>query len=53
MRKSRWNEQQIVAALKEAEAGIPMGELCRRPEISEGTFYRWKAKYGNLEENES
>jgi putative transposase len=39
--------------LKEAEAGMPLTDLCRRLGVSEGTFYRWKAKYGGLEVNEA
>jgi len=37
-----------VAVLKEADAGVSIGELCRRLGVSEGTFYRWKTKYGGL-----
>ena len=49
MRRSRYTEEQIVAILKEHEAGLSTEELCRRHGISQKTFYRWKAKYGGLE----
>lgn len=49
MRRSRYTEEQIVALLKEQEAGVRTEELCRRQGISQQTFYRWKAKYGGLE----
>ena len=49
MKKSRYTEEQIVGALKESEARLETGELCRRHGISRQRFYRWKAKYGGLE----
>ena len=48
-----FSEEQIVGVLKEAEAGVPMKDLCRRIGISGATFYHWKAKYGGLEVNEA
>ena len=46
--KKRHSEEQITMALRQAEAGMPVGELCRKLGVSEPTFYRWKKKYGSL-----
>ena len=52
MARKRYTEEQIIAVLNEAEAGAKTGELCRRQGMSEGTFYKWKAKYAGLTLNE-
>ena len=53
MRQGRFSEEQIVAILKEAEAGgSKVAELCRRHGISDATFYNWRSKYGGLEVSE-
>jgi putative transposase len=53
VRKSRFNEEQIIGLLKESEAGTDPSELCRRHGIARGSLYRWKAKYGGMEVSEA
>ncbi len=48
MKKSKFTEQQIVFALKQAETGIPVAEVCRKIGISEATFFNWKRKFSGL-----
>jgi putative transposase len=52
LKKSRFTEQQIVYAIKQVEAGVPISELCRKYGISQQTFYRWRKKYGGLAPSE-
>ena len=49
MKQKRFNVEQIVAVLKQAEAGVPLAELLRRVGVSQQTFYRWKRQYVGLE----
>lgn len=49
MKRTRFSESQIVAILKQADAGLKVKDLCREHGISEATYYNWKAKYGGLE----
>lgn len=53
MKKSRFNEEQIIGILKEHEAGKKVADLAREHGISEGTFYSWKSKYGGLDVSEA
>ncbi len=52
MKGKRFSEEQIIAVLKEGEAGIKTPDLCKRHGITPQTYYRWKSKYGGLEESE-
>jgi len=47
--KKRFTEQQIVAILKEGEAGVAVKEICRKRNISDATFYTWRKKYRGME----
>src|SRR2546427_7411545 len=48
MKRSTFSEEQIVSAIRQAEAGTPVGDLCRQLGVSEATFYAWKKKYAHL-----
>jgi len=47
--KKRYSEEQIIGFLKEAEAGVPTKELCRRHGFSEASFYAWRSKFGGMD----
>ena len=49
MRRSRFSEEQIIAILKEQEAGLATAEVCRKHGVSPASFYKWKAKFGGLD----
>jgi putative transposase len=53
MKRLRFTEDQIIAVLREQEAGLKTAEVCRKHGISDATFYKWKAKYGGLEVSEA
>ena len=49
MKKSRFTDSQIMAALKRVEAGLAVPEICRELGISTATFYKWRAKFGGMD----
>ena len=49
MKRSRFKEEQIIAILREQEAGRPTADVCRKHGVSSATFYKWKAKFGGLD----
>lgn len=51
--KKRHTEEQIIRILKQAESGIPVADVLREHNISQGTFYRWKAKFGGMDVSEA
>jgi putative transposase len=53
MKRNRFNEEQVIAILKEQEAGMATAEVCGRHGISSATFYKWKSKFGGLDVSEA
>ena len=53
MRKSRFAEDQIIAVLKEHQAGMPAADLCRKHGISDATSYGWRSRYGGMEASDA
>jgi putative transposase len=51
--KNRFTKEQIIGVLKEAEAGMKVTEVCRKYDISDATYYTWKAKFGGLTVSEA
>ena len=51
--KRRFSEEQIIGLLKQHEAGAPVTQLCRDHNVSQGTFYKWKSKFGGMDVNEA
>ena len=49
MKRSRFNEEQIIGILREQEAGAATADVCRKHGVSSATFYKWKAKFGGLD----
>ena len=49
MRKSRFTEAQIIGMIKEQDAGMPTADVCRKHGLGQGTFYKFKSKYGGME----
>ena len=49
MKKSKYTDSQIMAILKQAQAGTPIPELCREHGMSSATFYKWRSKYGGMD----
>jgi len=49
MKQSRYSDAQIIAILKQAEAGTPVPELCREHGMSSASFYKWRTKYGGMD----
>lgn len=53
MRRSRFSEEQVIGVLKSVESGRKVSDVCREHGISQGTYFRWKAKYGGMDVSEA
>ena len=52
MKRSKFSDTQIVSILKQAEAGVPVKEVCRQHQISSACYYKWKSRFGGLSVSE-
>ena len=52
MKQNRYSEEQIIQILKEAEAGLPVADVCRKHGVSDASFYTWRRKYGGMNVSE-
>ncbi len=50
MKNKRYSDAQIMGILNQAESGVPVSELCREPGMSNASFYKWRAKFGGVNE---
>jgi len=53
MKKSQFTDQQIIGFLRQAEAGMPVKDLCRKEGFSDVTFYKWRAKFGGMDTSDA
>lgn len=53
MKKSQFSEEQIIGALKDAEGGVPIADVCRKAGVSTYTFYKWRRRYSGLNVSEA
>ena len=53
MKTTRFSETQIIAVLKQGDAGLPIKDICRQAGISQATYYQWKSKYGGMDVSEA
>ncbi len=53
MKTSRFTDEQIIGFLKQAEAGMPIKELCRKGGFSDAAFYKWRAKFGGMDSSDA